>query len=207
MNKFTSYETNTSDFAEQTAAAPLAGTNPKELSLWGYFVKCLKNYKTFEGRARRREFLGFSLFSFIFCILTFFISAAVWLAAEISWKLTFIPALLCWLALFMPLSAVSFRRIQDTGKNGRYLLYVLIPYKVSMTLEVIWWNMATPAWGQYEYPAVLGYAITLSILASAAATVITIVWLCQNSQPGKNNYGENPKGVTIHPSVAKRHNP
>ena len=202
MEKSAFNDTDASNSGKQTP--PSSAANAKGLSFWGYFVRCLKNYPVFRGRARRRELCGFCLFSLIFCILTFLVSAAVWLAAEISWKFVFIPAALCWLALLLPLAAVSFRRIQDTGKNGRYLLYALIPYTLLMILEIMWWNIATPAWGHYEYPTVLGYAITLSILASVTATVTVIIWLCLNSQPGTNKYGDNPKGVDVHPAIAKR---
>ena len=182
----------------------MAGTNTGKLSLWGYFIKCLKNCKDFRGRARRREYWGFCLFSFIFCILTFSVSAAIWFAAEISGTLIFTPALLCWLALSLPFTAASFRRIHDAGKSGRYFLYALIPYTLLMILEIAWRNIAAPAWGHYEYPAALGYAITLSILTALTATVTVTVWLCLNSQPGTNKYGENPKGVNVHPAIAKR---
>lgn len=38
-------------------------TEPKELSIWGYFVRSLtKKYATFTGRARRKEYWGTILF-------------------------------------------------------------------------------------------------------------------------------------------------
>ena len=40
----------------------------EDLTLFEYFVKCLKNYATFQGRARRKEFWGFYLFYAVFYV-------------------------------------------------------------------------------------------------------------------------------------------
>ena len=40
-----------------------------------WFVKCLRNYVSFEGRARRSEFWYFVLFSFLFLLVARIIDA------------------------------------------------------------------------------------------------------------------------------------
>ncbi len=72
----------------------------EERSLWSYFVECLtKKFFCFEGRARRREYWGFYLFTTIFTILT---------------------CGLGFLVLFIPLIAVFVRRFHDLGKTGKW---------------------------------------------------------------------------------------
>ena len=78
-------------------------------SLWGFFVKCIsKNYANFNGRARRSEYWGFILFSF----LAFFVPLINFL----------------WLLFaLVPSLAVFWRRMHDTGRSGLNFLWALIP--------------------------------------------------------------------------------
>ena len=64
--------------------APLnmAATNEKPFSLWGGFIRSFSRYATFKGRARRREFFSFMLFTGLFwfvlqLVCVFFIPASL----------------------------------------------------------------------------------------------------------------------------------
>ena len=48
-----------------SAAYSAAATVPENLSLWGYYKKCWREYATFSGRARRTEYWSFVLFNFL----------------------------------------------------------------------------------------------------------------------------------------------
>ena len=80
-----------------------------------WFVKCFRNYVTFEGRARRSEFWYFVLFSFLFMLV-----------ARIADMLLFSDvapfSMLLWLGMLLPYISVSVRRLHDTGRSGKLLL-------------------------------------------------------------------------------------
>lgn len=110
-----------------------------------WYVKVLKNYVGFEGRARRKEYWMFILFHFIICLV---LSILEWII--------FLPGILTGLyglAVLLPSLAVSVRRLHDTGKSGWWILISLIP--------------------------VIG-------------TIILIVYLCDSSDEGENQYGPSP---------------
>ena len=92
-----------------------------ELSLFGYFVKCLKNYAVFSGRARRKEAWGFWLFQFI---LSFVLGIIGLISVEIEGIMN-ILSLLVGLALLIPDLAVCVRRLHDVGKSGWTMLWCL----------------------------------------------------------------------------------
>jgi uncharacterized membrane protein YhaH (DUF805 family) len=46
---------------------PAATAEPR-LSLWGYFLECMRKYLDARGRARRREYWGFTLFYLLFLV-------------------------------------------------------------------------------------------------------------------------------------------
>ena len=75
---------------------------------------CLtQKYAKFSGRASRSEYWYFTLFSFIVMVLSSGMDALLGLS---------------WLVLFIPMLAVSVRRLHDIGKSGWYYLIALIPY-------------------------------------------------------------------------------
>lgn len=76
-----------------------------------YYVNALKNYATFSGRARRKEYWMFFLFNLIFSA----VAGMLGLTALYS------------LATFIPRIAVAVRRLHDIGKTGWWYFIVLIP--------------------------------------------------------------------------------
>lgn len=107
----------------------------ENLSLFGCFVKCFKNYANFKGRARRREFWGFMLFYYII----FFILYLPLLSASEAdtgydaendniMNLIFsILFILFYLVSLLPLLAVSVRRVHDVGRSGWFVLIGCLP--------------------------------------------------------------------------------
>ena len=109
-----------------------------------WFIKCLKQYADFKGRARRKEYWMFVLFNFI---ISFVIGL---LGSVLSWIYT--------AAVFIPSLAVCVRRLHDIGKSGWWVLISLIP--------IIGW-------------------------------IWLIVLYVQDSQPGTNDWGANPKSEDV----------
>ena len=116
----------------------------KQSPIIEWYVKCIKQYATFTGRARRTEFWMFALANFLIAILIGLIGFIL---------NTDILSSLYSLLVLVPNIAVGVRRLHDIGKCGWWHLIVLIPI-VNLWLLVLW---------------------------------------CQDSQPGGNEYGPNPK--------------
>ena len=100
-----------------------------------WYLKVLKQYVDFTGRARRKEFWMFTLinvliswtlgFVFTFIALSIDVPALAFLAYAYS------------LAVFIPGLAVTVRRLHDTGKTGWYVLVALIPFVGAIWLIVL----------------------------------------------------------------------
>ena len=90
--------------------------------MMNWYIKCLKQYADFRGRARRKEYWTFTLFNMIFIIVTVFI----WFISSSSLEF-FIPFGIYILAMIIPLLSVTVRRLHDTGKNEWMSLISLIP--------------------------------------------------------------------------------
>ena len=93
-----------------------------------WYLKVLKQYADFSGRARRKEFWMFSLFNMIFSYALVFIFAGIGAATGIL-ELTFLSYIYS-LAVIIPGLAVTVRRLHDTGKSGFYIFVSLIPLRV-----------------------------------------------------------------------------
>jgi len=78
-----------------------------------YYLKVLKNYAVFDGRARRSEYWYFTLFN---ALIVF----ALGFTAELSGSI--VSTSIYQLAVFIPTVAVGVRRMHDVGKSGWFLL-------------------------------------------------------------------------------------
>jgi uncharacterized membrane protein YhaH (DUF805 family) len=88
-----------------------------------WFIRALKKYATFSGRARRREFWMFQLCT---CLIAFAISViSVWVGVHDD--LFAVKVALLYLLLLLPTLAVTVRRLHDTGRSGWYLFVTLVP--------------------------------------------------------------------------------
>ena len=116
----------------------------KQSPIIEWYVKCIKQYATFTGRARRTEFWMFALGNFLIGIILGIVAYIIG---------SNILSSLFSLLVLVPNIAVGVRRLHDIGKSGWWHLIVLIPI-VNLWLLVLW---------------------------------------CQDSQPGGNEYGPNPK--------------
>lgn len=111
---------------------------------FNWYVKCLKQYTDFNGRARRSELWYFVLFNFVAGLV---LGLVAWLLG------TNLLSNIYSLAVFIPSIAVWVRRMHDIGKSGWWVLLCLVPL---VNLYLIY----------------LG---------------------CLDSQPGANQWGNNPK--------------
>lgn len=96
-----------------------------------WYVKVLKQYADFNGRARRQEF-------WMFVLINFAISVAITLIATLITPELAILNTLYSLAVLVPSIAVGVRRLHDIGKSGWLYFLILIPV-IGVILLIVWW--------------------------------------------------------------------
>ena len=92
-----------------------------------WYLKVLKQYADFEGRARRTEYWMFILFNMIFCIVAVILDNLMGLTISPEMPYGVFYFLYC-LAVLIPGLAVTVRRLHDTGRSGWMFLICLIPF-------------------------------------------------------------------------------
>ena len=100
-----------------------------------WYLKVLKQYADFSGRARRSEYWYFALFNMIFAICAMILDNVLGIALE---GIGYGPLYLLYvLAMFIPGVAVLVRRLHDVGKSGWMYFIVLIPIIGAIWLIVL----------------------------------------------------------------------
>jgi uncharacterized membrane protein YhaH (DUF805 family) len=122
-----------------------------------WYIKVLKQYADFSGRARRKEFWMFTLINTIIYAVPYTLAFTMLstnpesVVASVLFGIVGLYAL----GILVPSLAVTVRRLHDTGRSGWWILIGLVP--------------------------LIGF-------------IVLLVFYVQDSQPGSNQYGENPKG-------------
>ena len=160
---------------------PYYGPIEPDLGLWGYFVRALTSgYARFDGRARRKEYWSFVLFTTLFwtvlAIVALIIAVGVGVQLNQQYAssqandmaivlliLIGLVLLLIWLALILPSLAVTVRRFHDIGQSGWILLLLI--------------------------------GLSLIPFVGFATWIVQLVMTCLDSQPGLNKYGPPPKTI------------
>jgi uncharacterized membrane protein YhaH (DUF805 family) len=101
-----------------------------------WFIKCIKQYADFKGRARRKEYWMFTLFYLLF-LLPLALLVGIEIGLEIEVRIFTILFVLFIFALIVPTYAVTARRLHDTGRSGWWILINFIPYIGGIWLFVL----------------------------------------------------------------------
>lgn len=170
-------------------------------ALFDYFKLCVTTkYCSFTGRARRAEFWGFVLFSFIGSVLVGLLSSMIFgsysvvdysqgdLQAQLA-SLQGRQALqgVYSLAMLLPSLGVAVRRLHDTGRSGLWITLPLVSFAVfiSSIFFVIF--------------GLLVWLFAISAFVLSISWIVLLVFFCIDSQPGQNQYGPNPKDEDLMP--------
>ena len=103
-----------------------------------WYLKVLRQYFDFSGRARRKEYWMFFLFNLLVSIVLAISDAMLGtLDTETGWGL--LGALYA-IAVLIPGLAVSVRRLHDRDKSGWWLLLAFIPLIGGIVL-LVWFVM------------------------------------------------------------------
>ena len=121
------------------------GKDESAYNMLDWFIKCLKNYANFSGRARRQEYWYFVLMQIIVLIIAMILDSILFSGPSLFYTVTA-------LGLFIPSLAAGVRRMHDTGRSGWLLLISLIPL---LGLIVIYWlaSDTKPESNQWGAPA------------------------------------------------------
>ncbi|WP_194767230.1 DUF805 domain-containing protein [Tamlana sp. I1] len=98
-----------------------------------WYLKVLKDYANFKGRARRKEYWMFVLFNVIFSIIASILDSLLGTLNEYGGAIS----LLYSLVVFIPGLAVTVRRLHDVGKSGWMFFIILIPLIGTIWLLVL----------------------------------------------------------------------
>ncbi|MBR4884922.1 MAG: DUF805 domain-containing protein [Lentisphaeria bacterium] len=167
-------------------------------NLSGYVSGILEKYRQFDGRASRREFwqfvlftaivsVGLTLLNFLIILVLFWFDPA--LGDYFSFEnypanIIYLPVLLPFIlisciwrfGILCPAVAVAIRRMHDTGRSGKFVL-LLAPYLFLSTIG---------DWLPHSlFPPVVN--IVFSVIALLAGAVF-IFFACQKSRTGENQY-------------------
>ena len=158
-----------------TKTSSKSTTDTKEKSLWNYFIlNMTEKYACFNGRARRKEFWGFTLFySLLLNIipsLMMVLTQSVEAASVIYWIL--------FLVMFLPSLGLLIRRLHDVNFSGWWSIfpYTLIPARL-ISISV-------------QNDIVMGLMVILFI-----ASCVPFVVIFFNSETKENKYGPIPDGI------------
>lgn len=135
----------------------------------------LTKYAVFSGRARRKEYWYFFLFNVIVSFIIGFLGGVMQKPKAMT-----LLSMVVTLVFLLPSIAVAVRRLHDTGRSGWWYLLGVAGLALSLTAR------------QLLTPENLLVPLLLS-LVSLACSIPLIVWECQDSQPGENRFGPNPK--------------
>jgi len=117
-----------------------------------WYLEVLRKYAVFNGRARRKEYWFFALFTFIISVVLIVIDGM--LAGSSREEQIGLLYSIYSLATLIPGLAVSVRRLHDTSRSAWWILIVLVPI---------------------------------------AGGIVYLLFMAQDSKPGQNQYGANPK--------------
>jgi uncharacterized membrane protein YhaH (DUF805 family) len=110
-----------------------------------WYLKVLRQYADFSGRARRKEYWMFFLFYSIFVFVAMLLDnvfGTTYDFFELNRLLGTKPVsgwiymIFAW-AMFLPLLAVSVRRLHDIGRSGWFYLVGYIPF-AGLVIMLIW---------------------------------------------------------------------
>ena len=164
-----------------------------EQSEWSYFIECItKKYATFRGRARRKEYWSFVLFSMLFGflfglilgVLEFIIGSPVF---------TIIGQLIWSLIIIIPSYAVLVRRLHDVGRSG-WLSLLPLGGGLIFTLVLIGFALS----GLFVDNSKL-YILFISMGVFAVyelvVGIVLFIFTISMTELKENKYGPVPKGI------------
>ncbi|MFK7836690.1 MAG: DUF805 domain-containing protein [Sulfitobacter sp.] len=139
---------------------------------------CLtQKYAAFQGRASRSEYWWFFLAVLVGAVVT-----------QMIWGLLY---LVYTIAILCPMLAAGFRRLQDIGKPG---WYIVVPFGISLLVTLVSPDPISEEAMAAGEMLNFGSLALFSVLALVQLIVALVFlwWLTRPSQPETNAYGPPP---------------
>lgn len=164
----------------------------------GWYLEVLKKYAVFGGRARRKEYWYFILFNSLIAIVLAIIDSVVGsFSAEVGMG---VLGGIYTLGVLIPGIAVMVRRLHDTNHSGWWLLIglPLIIVGTGAGFAIVLLAIVLPVFAITDSIVLIGAGIiALSVFAAFIGSIVILVFTVQDSQPGDNQYGPNPKAEAV----------
>ncbi len=155
---------------------------------------CFRKYFTFSGRAARPEYWWFVLFLFLGNAITAILDGAFFGSTTTEAELadtTGPLAALFGLVTFIPSLAAGWRRMHDTGRSGLYVLYPVIVMIGTLMFVSLFGGVSGAL-----LEGAFGFVLIVAAVAFLLSPFLVIWWLTRPSQPGPNEYGPHPRGLS-----------
>jgi len=120
-----------------------------------WYLKGLKQFKNYEGRARRKEFWMFTLFHFLIILVISLINFLLkYITNDFEGKDLIVQIIgtvmgVYILAMIIPALALTVRRLHDVGKSGWMILISLIPIIGGIWLLILMFTDSNTGENQY----------------------------------------------------------
>ena len=167
-----------------------------------WYIQAIKNYVNFNGRARRKEYWMYMLFSFIFAIVAMILDIALGIDFRISTPSSFyahevslgygpIYALVA-LFHFLPSMSAGIRRLHDSDRTGWWLFFplLIILFAVFIGLVFVGGGVATKSDSMAGIGVIL---MALLYLVALGLSITSFVFLCFDGTKGDNRFGPSNK--------------
>ena len=157
---------------QQTSDNHLAMYGERPQIDFGESIKiCFNKFADFTGRARRSEFWWFYLFNTLIASVTCGLGSLV---------------------TFIPMMAVSVRRLHDTGHSA---WWYFIPLIISLVYFVTCYPILIYGLARGKEGLITAGFIALGIfcLVMLYYAVMLLIYYCTDSDPDENEYGPSPK--------------
>lgn len=149
-----------------------------------WFLKCIgPDYANFEGRASRKEFWHFILFSFILMLVAIILDRLLFSKpfTPIQWLLS--------LYLLVPQMAVMFRRLHDIGRGGGVVIwYYALGFVWSVLLVISGFStvVAIDSGLYASFPAIVFALLLGGGIVFLVWGIFFLVWFCKPGIEAEN---------------------
>jgi len=90
-----------------------------------WYIKCLRQYADFNGRARRKEYFMFLIYNGLVLLIISIFEGMISLFFDVYIN---VFGFIWYIATIIPSTALIVRRLHDTNRSGWYFFWVLIPF-------------------------------------------------------------------------------
>ena len=160
----------------------------KKMGFFEAVSQVIRKSFVFKGRARRKEFWSWTLFS---ALLNIVVTVALMMMSSSETVQTCVSLFLA-LLMFFPGFSVAVRRLHDVGRSGWWLGgYYIVTFVYMLILA----SLGLENLGEESFStAIVSGALSLVfILIALIWAIVMLVWDFTEGTNGPNKYGEDPK--------------